>query len=200
MPALDAPLTLRVIAHLDFEVTNDRFDLRELFLILRRHVAARNRAAAVRTRRRDRCRVRFRRPAPGAGGNRDARNPHPLAVRDVRRDPAAGPWRTGPLAGARRGAPPPTAVSGGRSRASNRRSRVACCRSDAADPCPRARGASALHAAARSRRAGVESGRRIRSSGPSLEDDGFLLTTQELCHIPGKSTIQKVGSLLWLSR
>jgi hypothetical protein len=59
VPALDAPLTLRAIAHLDFEVTNDRFDRRELFLILRSHVAARNRAAAVRTRRRDRCRVRL---------------------------------------------------------------------------------------------------------------------------------------------
>ena len=59
VPALDAPLTLRAVAHLDLEVTNDRFDLRELFLILRSHVAARNRAAAVRTRRRDRRRVRL---------------------------------------------------------------------------------------------------------------------------------------------
>ena len=42
-------------------------------------------------------------------------------------------------------------------------------------------------------------GRRL-AEGPSPEDDGFLLTTQELCLFPEKVTIQKVGSFLWLSR
>ena len=59
MPALDAPLTLRAVAHLDLEVPNDRLDLRELFLILRRHMALGDRPAAVGTRCRDRRRVRL---------------------------------------------------------------------------------------------------------------------------------------------
>ena len=55
--ALHAPLTLRAVPDLDVEATHDRAHRGQLFLILRRHAGHRDRAAAVRTRRRDRHRV-----------------------------------------------------------------------------------------------------------------------------------------------
>ena len=66
-----------------------------------------------------------RRPAPGAGGSRGGHTPHRLAVRDVSRDLAAGPWRTARPAGDPPDEPRPTAVSGARSLASGGHSPVA---------------------------------------------------------------------------
>ena len=187
VPALDAPLTLRAIAHLDLEVPNDRFDLRELFLILRRHVAARNRAAAVRTRRRDRRRVRL----VDLCRTRAATVTAVGRTRTPSRTPAAA---LRPVFRERSGLPAPGAA--------RRRQllfqvvvlalqtvdlRAANCRSDAADPCPRARGASALLAAARSRRAGVESGRRGRHSR----------TAVSYCRVEGRRV---TGRARWLIR
>ena len=59
---------------------------------------------------------RSRRPAPDTGGAPAGHSAHRAAGRDGRRDPAAGPWRKERLAGGPRGARPPTAVSGARSR------------------------------------------------------------------------------------
>ena len=55
--ALHPPLTLRAVADLDVEAPHDRAHHGQLFLILRRHAGHFDRAAAVRTRRRDRRRV-----------------------------------------------------------------------------------------------------------------------------------------------
>ena len=54
--------TLRALANLNLEVPHDRFDLRHVLLILRRHAGHRDRAAAVRTRRRNRRRMRLVNP------------------------------------------------------------------------------------------------------------------------------------------
>ena len=57
MAALHAPLTLRAVPDLDVEATHDGAHRGQLFLILRRHAGHRDRAAAIRTRRRNRHRV-----------------------------------------------------------------------------------------------------------------------------------------------
>ena len=57
MVALHPPLTLRAVADLDVEAPHDRAHHGQLFLVLRRHAGHFDRAAAVRTRRRDRRRV-----------------------------------------------------------------------------------------------------------------------------------------------
>ena len=57
LSALHPPLTLRAVADLDVEAAHDRAHHGQLFLILRRHAGHFDRAAAVRTRRRDRRRV-----------------------------------------------------------------------------------------------------------------------------------------------
>ena len=87
-------------------------------------------------------------------------------------DPAVGPWRTGPLAGARRGARSPIAVSDGRSRASAARLGVAGRRSVAAGgrcgSCCRARAASALRGVGRARPA-----RSRADCGPRSSRQGY---------------------------
>ena len=55
--ALHPPLTLRAVADLDVEAPHDRAHHGQFFLVLRRHAGHFDRAAAVRTRRRDRRRV-----------------------------------------------------------------------------------------------------------------------------------------------
>ena len=57
MVALHPPLTLRAVADLDVEAAHDRAHHGQLFLILRRHAGHLDRAAAVRTRHRNRRRV-----------------------------------------------------------------------------------------------------------------------------------------------
>ena len=62
MVALHPPLTLRAVADLDVEAPHDRAHHGQFFLVLRRHAGHFDRAAAVRTRRRDRRRNGSRRP------------------------------------------------------------------------------------------------------------------------------------------
>ena len=57
MVALHPPLTLRTVADLDVEAAHDRAHHGQFFLVLRRHAGHFDRAAAVRTGRRDRRRV-----------------------------------------------------------------------------------------------------------------------------------------------
>ena len=57
--ALHAPLTLRAVTHLDVEAAHDRAHRGDFFLILRCHAGHFDRAATVRTRRRDRRRMRL---------------------------------------------------------------------------------------------------------------------------------------------
>ena len=93
--ALHPPLTLRAVADLDVEAPHDRAHHGQLFLILRRHAGHFDRAAAVRTRRRNRRRV----------GLVDPRRARAAAVAAILRtgppsgtpprDLAAGPWQNG---------------------------------------------------------------------------------------------------------
>ena len=73
MAALYPTPTLRALAHLDLEVPHDRFDLRQVLLVLRRHAGHLDLAAAVRTRRRNRRRMRLVNPC----------RPPPAAMRAV---------------------------------------------------------------------------------------------------------------------
>ena len=71
--ALHPPPTLRALANLNLEVPHDRFDLRQVLLVLRRHGGHLDLAAAVRTRRRNRRRMRLVNPC----------RPPPAAMRAV---------------------------------------------------------------------------------------------------------------------
>ena len=98
MAALHPPLTLRAVADLDVEAPHDRAHHGQLFLILRRHAGHFDRAAAVRTRRRDRRRV----------GLVDPRRAPAAAVAAIRRTgPPSGvpPATLRPVLGKRRGLP-----------------------------------------------------------------------------------------------
>ena len=59
MAALQPPLTLRAVANLNVEAPHDQAHHGQLFLVLRRHAGHFDRAAAVRTRHRNRRRVRL---------------------------------------------------------------------------------------------------------------------------------------------
>ena len=96
--ALHPPLTLRAVADLDVEAPHDRAHHGQFFLILRRHAGHFDRAAAVRTRRRDRRRV-------GLVNPRRARAAAVAAI--LRTGPPAGtpPATLRPALGKRRGLP-----------------------------------------------------------------------------------------------
>ena len=92
------PLTLRAVADLDVEAPHHRAHHGQLFLILRRHAGHFDRAAAVRTRRRDRRRV----------GLVDPRRARAAAVEAIRRTgPPSGvpPATLRPVLGKRRSLP-----------------------------------------------------------------------------------------------
>ena len=96
--ALHPPLTLRAVADLDVEAPHDRAHHGQLFLILRRHAGHFDRAAAVRTRRRNRRRVGFV----------DPRRARAAAVAAIRRTgPPSGvpPATLRPVLGKRRSLP-----------------------------------------------------------------------------------------------
>ena len=96
--ALHPPLTLRAVADLDVEAPHDRAHHGQLFLILRRHAGHFDRAAAVRTRHRNRRRV----------GLVDPRRARAAAVAAIlRAGPPAGtpPATLRPVLGKRRGLP-----------------------------------------------------------------------------------------------
>ena len=95
--ALHPPLTLRAVADLDVEAPHDRAHHGQFFLVLRRHAGHFDRAAAVRTRRRDRRRV-------GLVDPRRARAAAVAAIlRTGRRRDAPATLR--PVLGKRRGLP-----------------------------------------------------------------------------------------------
>ena len=96
--ALHPPLTTRAVADLDVEAAHDRAHHRQLFLILRRHAGHFDRAAAVRTRHRNRRRV----------GLVDPRRARAAAVAAIlRTGPPSGtpPATLRPVLGKRRGLP-----------------------------------------------------------------------------------------------
>ena len=96
--ALHPPLTLRAVADLDVEAPHDRAHLGQFFLILRRHAGHFDRAAAVRTRHRNRRRV----------GLVDPRRARAAAVAAIlRTGPPSGtpPATLRPVLGKRRGLP-----------------------------------------------------------------------------------------------
>ena len=85
MAALHTPLTLRAVADLDVKTTHEGAHLGQFFLILRRHAGHFDRAAAVRTGRRDR---------------------RPVGLVDLRRPAAAAPPAIEAAPGRRPGRPP----------------------------------------------------------------------------------------------
>ena len=98
MVALHPPLTLRAVADLDVEAPHDRAHHGQFFLILRRHAGHFDRAAAVRTRHRNRRRV----------GLVDPRRARAAAVAAIlRAGPPSGtpPASLRPVLGKRRGLP-----------------------------------------------------------------------------------------------
>ena len=169
----------------------------QFFLILRRHAGHFDRTAAVRTGRRDRRPVGLVQPAPGVGGGPAGHRLRRLVGRDARRALAAGPWRRG-----RPGRRPARRAAANccfrrsisrcrrffsRCKPSFSRFRRSFCRRKSLPS--RSRRANSERSRAMSSRR-----RRVASSPVSSVERPRSLTTQDLCHIPEKSTIHKTGS------